>query len=235
MIVASGNAALAPLAQTVRNIPIVFVNVADPVGAGFVNRLTRPGGNITGFMQFEYSLSAKWLELLKQVAPSVQRAAIIRDPDITAGIGQFAVIQSHASSTGVEVTPVNVREPEEIRRSLSAFARESDGGLIVTASALASVHRDLIISLATEHKLPAVYFRRNFTDSGGLISYGIDLAEQHRQAASYVDRILKGEKPGDMPVQAPIRYELVINLKSATAIGLAIPPTLLARADEVIE
>jgi putative tryptophan/tyrosine transport system substrate-binding protein len=200
-----------------------------------VESLARPGGNVTGFMQFEYSLSAKWVEILKQIAPNVTRAAVIRDPAITAGVGQFAVIQSVAPSLGVEVIPINVRDVAEIERGLEKFAVVANGGLIVTASALASVHRDRIIALAARHKLPAVYFRRNYVDSGGLISYGIDLADQNRRAAGYVDRILRGEKPADLPVQAPTKYELVISLKTAKALGVTVPPELLARADEVIE
>jgi putative ABC transport system substrate-binding protein len=235
VVVASGNASIGPMLQATRTVPIVFVNVADPVGAGFVESLARPGGNVTGFMQFEYSLSAKWVEMLKQIAPNVTRAAVIRDPAITAGVGQFAVIQSVAPSLGVEVSPINVRDVAEIERGLEKFAAVANGGLIVTASALASVHRDRIIALAARHRLPAVYFRRNYVDSGGLVSYGIDLAEQNRRAAGYVDRILKGEKPADLPVQAPTRYELVISLKTAKAIGVTVPPELLARADEVIE
>ena len=186
-------------------------------------------------MQFEYSLSGKWLELLKQIAPGVTRAAVLRDPAITSGIGQFAVIQSVAPSVGVEVSPVNVRDAGEIERAVTAFARSPNGGLIVTASALAALHRDLIIALAARHKLPAVYYRRYFVTAGGLISYGPDIVDQYRRAAGYVDRILKGEKPADLPVQAPTKYELVINLKTAKALGLDVPPTLLARADEVIE
>ena len=186
-------------------------------------------------MQFEYSLSAKWLELLKEIAPGVTRAAVLRDPAITAGIGQFAVIQSVAPSLGVEVSPINLRDAAEIERAVTAFARSPNGGLIVTASALAAVHRDLIIALAARHKLPAVYSRRFFVTAGGLISYGPDFIDQYRRAAGYVDRILKGEKPADLPVQAPTKYELVINLKTAKALGLTVPPTLLARADEVIE
>jgi putative ABC transport system substrate-binding protein len=213
----------------------VFNNVADPVGAGFVDSLSRPGGNATGFMQFEYDLSGKWLELLKQLAPGVTRAAVLRDPTITSGIGQFAVIQSVASSVGVEVRPVNVRDAGEIERAVAAFAGSPNGGLIVTASALAVVHRELIIALATRHKLPAVYYRRYFVTRGGLISYGYDLVDQFRLSAGYVDRILKGEKPADLPVQAPTRYELVINLKTAKALGLDVPASVLARADEVIE
>jgi putative tryptophan/tyrosine transport system substrate-binding protein len=235
VILASGNAAMAPLLQATRIIPIVFVNVADPVGAGFVDSLARPGGNVTGFMQFEYSLSAKWVELLKQTSPHVTRAAVIRDPAISAGVAQFAVIQSVAPSLGVEVTPVNIREMDELERVVTAFASLPNGGLIVTASALATVNRDRIISLAAKHKLPAVYFRRHYVNSGGLISYGIDLSDQNRRAAGYIDRILKGEQAADLPVQAPISYELAINLKTARSLGLALPAALLSTADAVIE
>jgi putative ABC transport system substrate-binding protein len=235
VILAGGTANVGPLLQATRTVPIVFVNVADPVGAGFVNSLARPGGNATGFIQFEYSLSGKWVELLKQIAPGVTRAAVLRDPAITAGIGQFAVIQAVAPSLGVEVSPVNVREAGEIERTVAAFAGASNGGLIVTASALSVVHRDLIITLAARHKLPAVYFQRRFVTGGGLISYGADVVDHFRRAAGYIDRILKGEKPADLPVQTPTKYELVINLKTAKALGLAVPPMLLARADEVIE
>jgi ABC-type uncharacterized transport system substrate-binding protein len=235
VIFASGAASLAPLLQATRTVPIVFVNVADPVGSGFVDSLARPGGNATGFIQFEYSLTGKWLELLKEIAPGVKRTAVLRDPALTSGIGQFAVIQSGASSLGVEVSPVNVRDAGEIERAVTAFARSAHGGLIVTSSPGAVIHRDLIIALAARHKLPAVYYRRHFVASGGLISYGYDLLDQYRRAAGYIDRILKGEKPADLPVQAPTRYELVINLKTAKALGLEIPSTVLARADEVIE
>jgi putative tryptophan/tyrosine transport system substrate-binding protein len=235
VILASGASVLAPLLQATNTIPIVFVSVADPVGAGYVKSMARPGGNATGFIQFEYSLSGKWLELLKQIAPGVTRAAVLRDPALTAGIGQFAVIQSVASSTGVDVAPVNLRDAAEIDRDVTALAGAPNGGLIVTASALSFVHSTLILGLASRHKLPAVYSRRSFTAAGGLISYGFDAVDQVRRAASYVDRILRGEKPADLPVQAPARYELVINLKTAKALGLEIPPTLLARADEVIE
>jgi ABC-type uncharacterized transport system substrate-binding protein len=213
----------------------VFANVADPVGAGFVDNMARPGGNATGFMQFEYSVSAKWLELLREIAPRVARAAVLRDPALTSGIGQFAAIQSVAPSVGVEVSPVSVRDAGEIERAVTAFARSGNGGLILTASALSVVHRDLIIALAARHKLPAVYYRRAFVISGGLISYGYDVADQYRGAAGYVDRVLKGEKPADLPVQAPTKYELVVNLKTAKALGLTVPQTLLARADGVIE
>jgi putative ABC transport system substrate-binding protein len=235
LILASGTAALAPLLQATRTVPIVFVNVADPVGAGFVDSLARPGGNATGFMQFEYSLSGKWLELVKEIAPGVTRAAVLRDPTITAGIGQFAIIQSVAASVGVEVIPVGVRDAGEIERAVTVFARSSNGGLIVTSSALSVVHRELIVTLAARHKLPAVYPRRLYVMGGGLISYGFDIIDQHRRAAGYVDRILKGEKPADLPVQAPTRYELVVNLKTAKALGIEIPATVIARADEVIE
>ena len=235
VIVSSGTAPLGPLLQATRTVPIVFTNVADPVGAGFVDSLARPGGNATGFVQFEYGLSGKWPELLKQIAPGVTRAAVLRDAAITGGIGQFAIIQAVAPSVGVEVSPVNVRDADEVERAVTAFARTSNGGLIATASALTAVHRDLIIVLAARHKLPAVYFSRLFVSHGGLLSYGPDIVDQFRQAAGYVDRILKGEKPADLPVQAPTKYELVINLKTAKALGLNVPPTLLARADEVIE
>jgi putative ABC transport system substrate-binding protein len=235
VILAGGTANVGPLLQATRTVPIVFVNVADPVGAGFVNSLARPGGNATGFIQFEYSLSGKWVELLKQIAPGVMRAAVLRDAAITAGIGQFAVIQAVAPSLGVEVSPVNVREAGEIERTVAAFAGASNGGLIVTASALSVVHRDLIITLAARHKLPAIYFQRRFVTGGGLISYGADVVDHFRRAAGYVDRILKGEKPADLPVQTPTKYELVINLKTAKELGLTLPPTLLATADEVIE
>jgi putative ABC transport system substrate-binding protein len=235
VIFASGTASVGPMLQATRTVPIVFANVADPVGAGFVDSLARPGGNASGFIQFEYSLSGKWLELLKQIAPGVTRAAVLRDPAITSGIGQFAVIQSVAPSVGVEVSAINVRDAGEIERAVTAFARSSNGGLIVTASALAVLHRQLIIALAARHKLPAVYYRRYFVTSGGLISYGYDVVEQFRGAAGYVDRILKGATPADLPVQAPTKYELVINLKTANALGLDVPATVLARADEAIE
>jgi putative ABC transport system substrate-binding protein len=235
VLLASGSSVLEPLLKATRTVPIVFTIVADPVGAGYVDSLAEPGGNATGFTPFEYSLSAKWLELLKQIAPGVTRAAVLRDPAITSGIGQFAVIQSVAPSVGVDVRPVNVRDPAEIERAVAAFARSSTGGLIVTGSALTTVHRDLIITLAARHRLPAIYTARLFAASGGLITYGSNFVEQHRQAASYVDRILKGARPADLPVQAPTKYELIINLKTAKALGLEVPPTLLARADEVIE
>ena len=223
------------LLQATRTVPIVFVITPDPVGSGFVDSLSRPGGNATGFMLFEYSLSAKWLELLKQIAPAVTRAAVLRDPATTSGVGQFAVIQSVAPSVGIEVSPVNVRDAGEVERAVKAFARSPNVGLIMTAGPLTATHRDLVITLAAQHKLPAVYNNRSFVDAGGLISYGANFIDQYRQAAGYVDRILKGEKPANLPVQAPTKYELVINLKTAKALGLDMPPTLLARADEVIE
>jgi putative ABC transport system substrate-binding protein len=235
VILAVGAANMTPLLQATRTVPIVFMAVADPVGAGYVDSLSRPGGNVTGFMLFDYGLSAKWLELLKQIAPSVTRAAVLRDPAITSGIGQFAVIQSVAQSVGVNVSPVGVHDAGEIERAVAAFARSSNGGLIVTGSTLALVHRELIVSLAARHKLPAVYFQHAFVTGGGLISYGPDPVDQYRRAAGYVDRILKGEKPADLPVQAPTKYELVINLKTAKALGLEVPSSLVAHADEVIE
>jgi putative ABC transport system substrate-binding protein len=235
VILATGSSTVAPLLEATRTVPIVFVIVPDPVGAGFVDSLSRPGGNATGFMQFEYSLSGKWLELLKQIAPRVTRAAVLRDSAITAGIGQFAVIQSVAPSVGVDVSPVNVRDALEIERAVAAFARSGDGGLVVTAGPLSALHRDLIIGLAARHKLPAVYFERSFADAGGLVSYGTDFIDQFRVAAGYVNRILKGEKPADLPVQAPTKYELVINFKTAKVLGLDVPHTVVARANEVIE
>ena len=235
VIVASGTTAVGPLLQVTRTVPIVFVNASDPVGAGLVESLARPGGNATGFAQLEYNLSAKWLELLKQIAPSVTRAAVLRDPAITAGIGQFAVIQSVAPSVGIDVSPIDVRNADEIERAVTAFARTANGGLIVTSSGSSAVHRKLIISLAARHKLPAVYYRRVYVTDGGLISYGLDFIDQYRRAAGYVDRILKGEKPADLPVQTPTKYELVVNLKTAKALGPTIPTSVLARADEAIE
>ena len=235
VIFATGSASVAAMLRVTRTVPIVFAIVPDPVGSGFVNSLSRPGGNATGFLQFEYSLSGKWLELLKQIAPGLTRAAILWDPAIPAGIGQFAVIQSVAPSLGVEVIPVNLRDAGEIERAVATFAQSSNGGLILTASALSVVHRNLIVALAVRHKLPAVYFHRGFVTDGGLISYGANPIDQYRRAAVYVDRILKGEKPADLPVQAPTKYELVVNLKTARTLGLDMPPSVLARADEVIE
>jgi putative ABC transport system substrate-binding protein len=235
VLLSSCTAGLAQLMQATHTVPIVFVNVSDPVGGGFVDSLSRPGGNATGFMQFEYDLSGKWLELLKQIAPNVTRAAVLRDPALPSGIGQFAVIQSVAPSVGVEVRPVSVRDAAEIERAIAAFARSPNSGLIVTSSALTVRHRELIIALAARHKLPAVYYRRYFVATGGLISYGYDIVDQFRRAAGYVDRILKGEKPSDLPVQQPTKFEFVINLQTARALGLDVPDKLLATADEVIE
>jgi putative ABC transport system substrate-binding protein len=265
VILAHGSSTVGALLQATRTVPIVFPIMPDPVGTGFVDSLARPGGNVTGFMTYEYSVSGKWLELLKQIAPGVTRAAILRDPATSTGMGQFAAIQAVASSLGVEVNPVNMRDAPEIERAVAAFAhaalaseasdqrgdsrvrapdtrpepgssaRSANAGLIVAAGGAAALHRNLIITLAARHKLPAVYFERSFVATGGLISYGPDYIDQYRRAAGYVDRILKGEKPADLPVQAPTKYELVINLKTAKALGLDVPPTLLARADEVIE
>jgi putative tryptophan/tyrosine transport system substrate-binding protein len=235
VILAGGTPILGPLLRATRTVPIVFVHVPDPVGAGFVDSLARPGGNATGFTPYEYGIGAKWLELLKEAAPRMTRAAVIRDPDLSAGIGLWGVIQAMAPSVAVEVIPVNLRYNGEIERAVAAFARSSNGGMIVTGSALALLHRDLIIALAARHKLPAVYYDRFFVTGGGLMSYGPNLVNQYRQSADYIDRILKGKKPADLPVQAPTKYELVINLKSAKALGLEVPATLLATADETIE
>jgi putative tryptophan/tyrosine transport system substrate-binding protein len=235
VIQVTGSLATQLLLQETRTVPIVFTIVPDPVGSGFVNSLSQPGGNASGFMQFEYSLSGKWLELLKEVAPNVTRAAIIWDPTIPAGIGQFAVIQSVAPSLGVDVRPFSMSNTSETERAIAALASQPNGGLIVTASALTVTHRELINSLAAEYKLPAVASNRIYVTSGVLISYGVDFVDQNRRAAAYVDRILKGEKPADLPVQAPTKYELVINLKTAKALGFTIPAALLAHADEVIE
>jgi putative ABC transport system substrate-binding protein len=235
VILAAGSPSVAALQRVTRTLPIVFVRVADPVGGGFVDTLAQPGGNVTGFMQFEYSFSGKWLELLKQIAPQVTRAAVLRNPDNRAGTGEFGAIQSMAQSLGVELRPVDTRDAGEIERAVAAFARSPNSGLIVTPSATTGGNRDLIVTLAARHKLPAVYADRSDVTGGGLISYGIDRVDQFRRAAGYVDRILKGEKPGDLPVQAPTKYELVINLKAAKAVGLTMPPSVLARADEVVE
>jgi putative tryptophan/tyrosine transport system substrate-binding protein len=235
VVLASSGAVVRPLRRTTRTVPIVFTETSDPVGAGHVESLARPGGNITGFLSFEYGMGAKWLELLKEVAPSVTRVAVLRDAAIPSGTGQWGAIQSVAPSFGVELRAIDVHDPDEIDRSISAFARTSKSGMIVTASALALLHRNQFITLADRHKLPATYFLRGFVADGGLVSYGADTIDVHRRAAAYVDRILNGEKPADLPVQAPTKYELVINLKTAKTLGLEIPATLLARADEVIE
>src|SRR5450631_3994309 len=235
VILATGSAGAGPMLQATRTVPIVFAIVPDPVGSGFVKGLSRPGGNATGFMMFEYSLCGKWLELLKQIAPRVTRAAILRDPAVEAGIGQFAVIQSVAPSVGVEVSPVNLSNAAEIESEVAAFAGSANGGLISTASALSLVHHDLIIKLAAQYKLPAVYQERSYVAAGGLTSYGPNFIDQFRRAAGYVDRILKGEQPGDLPVQAPTKYDLVINLKTAKALGHTVPPSLIPRADGVVE
>jgi ABC-type uncharacterized transport system substrate-binding protein len=235
VIVSTGSFSTGAVLRATNTVPVVFVIAPDPVGSGFVDSLSRPGGNATGFMQFEYGLSGKWLELLKQIAPSLTRAIILWDPTIPAGIGQFAIIQSVATSADIDVRPVNLRDTGEIERAITAFARTPNGGLVLTASALSVIHRDLIIALAVRHKLPAVYPERFYVSAGGLISYGASFIDQFRQTAGYVDRILKGEKPANLPVQAPTKYELVINLKTAKAIGLTMPQSVLVRADEVIE
>jgi putative ABC transport system substrate-binding protein len=235
VILSIGGVNLPSLQQATRTIPIVFLRVPDPVAAGFVDSLARPGGNATGFASIDYSVSTKWLELLKEIAPNITRAAVVRDATLAAGTGQFGAIQAMASSAGIAVTPINVRDASEIERALMAFAAAPNGGLIVTSSALARSHRDLIAALALRLRLPVVSYHRAFVTAGCLISYGIDQTDLYRRAAGYVDRILKGEKPADLPVQAPTKYELVINLKTAKALGLTVPPMLLARADEVIE
>jgi ABC-type uncharacterized transport system substrate-binding protein len=234
-IVVNGATPLVPLLPASRSVPIVFVNVSDPVGAGFVASLARPGGNATGFTQFEYGMSGKWLELLKQIAPGLKRAAVLRDPAIPTGIAQLAVLFSAAPSLGMVVSPLAVRDPGDIERDVAAFASGSNGGLILTASAAGLRHRELIIGLAARHRLPGIYPYRVFVADGGLMSYGIDTIDGYRRAAGYVDRILKGEKPADLPVQQPTKFELAINLKTAKSLGLTVPPTLLATADEVIE
>jgi putative tryptophan/tyrosine transport system substrate-binding protein len=235
VILANSSAAVSPLLQATRTVPIVFTSVTDPVGGGLVASLARPGGNATGLTIYEYSMSGKWLELLKEIAPRVTRAAVLRDPVFASGIGQFGAVQIVAPSLGVELSPVDVRDAGEIERAVTAFASGLNGGLIVTGSALAVVHRQPIIALAAQHRLPAVYSARLYVTAGGLISYGPDLRDQFWRAAGYVDRILKGEKPADLPVQTPTKYETVLNLKTAKALGLDVPPSLLVRADEVIE
>jgi len=234
VILAVGSPIVGPLLQASRTVPIVFVNVVDPVGAGFVDSLARPGGNASGFSMFEYGTSGKWLELIKEIVPGVTRAAVLREPTVS-GTGQLGAIQSVAPTLGIELTPINLRDPGDIERAVTAFGRYSDGALIVTVSALALAHRALIIAIAAKHKLPAIYFYSLFVTGGGLVSYGPDPVDQFRRAAGYVDRILKGEKPADLPVQALTKYELAINLKTAKALGLTVPPMLLARADEVID
>jgi putative ABC transport system substrate-binding protein len=235
VIVVNGGAAVGPLLQVTRTVPIVFAIVPDPVGAGFVGNLARPGGNATGFTLFEYGMSTKWLDLLAEAAPGTKRAAVLYDAALSLGIGQLDMIRNAAPSFGIEVSPIDVSDAGKIERGVAELAAARDGGIILTASAWSIVRRDLIVTQAALHKLPAVYFGRHFATAGGLISYGPDFVDQYRQAAGYVDRILKGEKPADLPVQAPTKYELVINLKTARALGLEIPPTLLARADEAIE
>jgi putative ABC transport system substrate-binding protein len=235
VILANGASIVGPLKRMTRTVPIVFVNVTDPVAAGIVESLAHPGGNATGFTSFEYGISAKWLELLREIAPRVVRVGVLCDPGQGSGTSQLAAIQSVAPSLGVELRPIDVRDAPEIERAVTAFARASNGGLIVTSGTMAIVHREVIIKLAAQHKLPVVYPLRYYVASGGLISYAQDNIEQYRRAAGYVDRILKGEKPADLPVQAPTKYELVINLKTAKALGLTVPDALLARADEVIE
>ena len=235
LLMATGGASLGPLVEATQTVPIVFAHVPDPLGAGFIDSLSRPGGNVTGFASFDYAIAGKWLELLKQIVPSATRISILRDPSYAPGIGQFAVLQAVAPSLSVELIPMKVRDVAEMEGAMAAYARSTNGALVVTASALAIAHRDLIIKLAAQHKLPAIYFERDFVAAGGLISYGANSIEPYRLAAGYVDRILRGEKPADLPVQAPTKYELVINMKTAKALGLTIPASLLARADEVIE
>jgi putative ABC transport system substrate-binding protein len=235
VIMVNGQLGLQALLRATRSVPIVFVGVVDPVGSDYIDSLARPGGNATGFVLFEYALAGKWVELLKQIAPTVTRVAVLRDAALPAGIGQFAVIQSEAPSIGVDVSAIKLRDAAQIEQDVTRFANSPNGGLILTASALSVVHQKLIVALAAQHKLPAVYHRRYFVTSGGLMSYGPDIDEQYRGAASYVNRILKGEKAADLPVQAPTKYELVLNLKTAKALGLSVPQSLLSRADEVIE
>jgi putative tryptophan/tyrosine transport system substrate-binding protein len=235
VVLTSGASTVGLMLQATRTVPVVFAGVADPVGAGFVDSLARPGGNATGFTSYEYSMSGKWLNLLKEIAPGVTRVAVLRDPAVSAGTGLFGAIQTAAPSFGVELSPINVHDAVEIERAVTAFARSGNGGLIATTSAQVLSHRDLIIALAARHKLPAVYYARFWVTGGGLASYGPDYVDPYRRAAGYVDRILKGEKPSDLPVEAPTKYELVIHLKTAKALGLTVSPTLLARSTEVIE
>jgi putative tryptophan/tyrosine transport system substrate-binding protein len=235
VILTSGASTVGTMLQATRTLPIVFAGVADPVGAGFVDSLARPGGNATGFTSYEYSIGGKWLDLLKEIAPEVKRVAVLRDPTVSAGTGLFGAIQTAAPSFGVELSPINVHDASEIERAITAFARAGNGGLIATTSAQVLAHRDLIIAVAARHKLPAVYYARFWVSGGGLASYGPNYVDQYRRAAGYVDRILKGEKPGDLPVEAPTKYELAVNLGTARALGIIVPPTLLARATDVIE
>jgi putative tryptophan/tyrosine transport system substrate-binding protein len=235
VILASGGSLVAPLLQATRTVPIVFTQTPDPVGAGFVESLARPGGNATGFSNVDYGMGGKWLELLKQIAPSVTRVAVVRDPETPQGIGQFSAVHSLAPSLRLDVIPINAREPGEIERLIPVIAQTPNSGLIVTGSNFAVVHRELIVKLANQYKLPAIYPLRLFADAGGLICYGAEAIEPHTRAAGYVDRILKGEKAADLPVQTPTKYEMVINLKTAKALGLSVPPSLLAQANEVIE
>jgi putative ABC transport system substrate-binding protein len=235
VILTSGSTGAEVVLKATRTIPVVFVVVPDPVGSGFVERLSRPGGNATGFMLFEYNLCGKWLELLKEIAPSVTHAAVLRDPTFVAGIGQFAVIQAVAPSVGIEVSPIDLREPNQIEGAIATFAQSPNGGLILAASGIGATNANLVIAAAARYKLPAVYVQRPYVAAGGLVSYGPNFVDQYRRAAGYVDRILRGEKPADLPVEAPNKYELAINLKTAKALGLSVPQSLLARADEVIE
>jgi len=235
VVVSGGNTTTGTVLQATNTVPVVFTTAVDPVGAGYVESLAQPGGNATGFMQFDFNLSGKWLELLKQIAPTITRAGVIRDPATSSGIGQFAVIQSVASSVGIDVVPISPRDETELENGVTRITRSPNAGLIAAVGATVTVHRDLILKLAAQYRLPTVYANRTFVDKGGLISYGSDFIASSRLAAGYVDRILKGEKPADLPVHAPTRYELVVNLKTAKALGLEIPSTVLARADEVIE
>ena len=235
VILATGSVTVGPLLEVTRTVPIVFVQVPDPVAAGFVDSLARPGGNATGFVNFEYGMGAKWLELLKQIAPAVTRVGVLRDPALAVGAGQYGAIQSVAPSLAMEASPINLRDAGEIERGIANFARVPNGGLILTGGALGIVHRDLIVTLAARYNLPAVYIDRYFAEGGGLISYGPDSIDAYRRTAAYVDRILRGDKPANLPVQLPVKYDLVINLKTAKALGVAVPPSLIARADEVIE
>jgi putative ABC transport system substrate-binding protein len=235
VIMVNGQVVVQALLQATRSVPIVFSSIIDPVGSGFIDSLARPGGNATGFVLFDSALSGKWVELLKQIAPTVTRVAVLRDAGLAAGIGQFVVIEAVAPTIGIDVSAINLRDARQIEQDIAKFASAPNGGLILTGSSLSLVHRDLIIALAAQHKMPAVYYRRHYVTSGGLISYGPNVDEQFRGAAGYVNRILRGEKPAELPVQAPSKYELVINLKTAKALGLDVPPTVLARADDVIE